>query len=120
MLAVEGISIGIAERNHFLLLAIETEPVNLVDGFVAYVEKTRIIPHRPLRKSEARTYYAEFGVVIHQIPKVWRLRLQLKLSGLGWSVCEACAHRNQGCDNENMQNIRVAIHEDALPNKILS
>ena len=34
MLAVEGIAVGVAERNHFLPLAIEMEPVNLVDGFV--------------------------------------------------------------------------------------
>ncbi len=110
MLAVEGIAVGIAERNHFLLLAIETEPVNLVDGFVAHVEKARLIPHRALGKTEARAYYAELGIVIHQIPEMWRLGLQLKLpeAGLGRVRSRMRTPQSaQGCDDEKCRTFML-------------
>jgi hypothetical protein len=65
MLAVEGVAVGVTERNHFFFPAIGIEPVNLVDSFVAYVEEPRWIPHRTLGKTKARAHHAQFGVVIH-------------------------------------------------------
>src|ERR1700691_6004915 len=70
MLSVEGIAVGITERNHFVFLSIGMEPVNLVDSFVAYIEKSRLVPHRAFCKPEARRHDAEFGAVIHQIPEL--------------------------------------------------
>src|SRR5260370_32327948 len=112
MLSVEGVTVRVAERNYFLLPAIEIEPVNLVDGFVAYVEEARVIPHRTFGKPEAGAHNAQPGVVIHQIPELRRIRLQSKFSRQGWDSAKACCaycNKQQGCNAEDTQDFHAAI-----------
>src|SRR5271169_3175612 len=120
MLAVESIAVGVAQRNHLLLLAIEMEPIDLVDGFVAHVKKARLIPHRSLGKTKARAHHSELGIAIHQIPEMWRFGMQSKLSMLGWCAGRARYARcdqQQGCDANPGEDLHAAIHEDAFPPK---
>src|SRR5271166_5008500 len=52
MLPVKSVAVGIAERNHLFFLAIGMKPENLVDGFVAHIEESSLVPHRAFGKAE--------------------------------------------------------------------
>lgn len=71
MLAVVGISIGIAKRNNFLLASVgNIDAKYLVDFFIANVEKSRRVPYRPLCKSKSGCYGGKLRVMIQQFPKL--------------------------------------------------
>jgi hypothetical protein len=96
MLAIEGVAVGIAKRDYFFFLAVGMDAKDLVQSFVAHIQKSFLIPNRSFGESETGCHSAELGVAIHEAPKIGRCGLQLKLSGgVGGTYRGSRVERNQ-------------------------
>src|SRR5262249_46316121 len=80
MLAVECVSVGVAECDDFFFLAVWIHSKNLFVGFIAHVEKSRRIPHRPFGKTEIACDLFEFDITGDEFLELRRQRLELEFS----------------------------------------
>src|SRR5262249_13915060 len=85
MLAVEGVAIGIAQRDDFFLPAVGVDAENLVDGLIAYVEEPGGIPHRAFGEAEIARNLFQLRIAIDEIPEFRRQGLQFELA---FYLCE--------------------------------
>src|SRR5579863_6281709 len=94
MLAIEGVAVGISQGDDFLLLAVGIDAENLVQGLVAYIQKSGLIPHGAFREPETCSDCDQLGRGIDEPRELRRNCLEFKgARGLlresgGW--CEHC------------------------------
>jgi hypothetical protein len=87
MLAVVGISVGVAKGYDFLFFfvtisfaAVHVQPKDLVLLFIANVEKTRWIPNWSFGKTEAPSNPRQLRLTVEQLPKLRGFGPQFELS----------------------------------------
>ena len=72
VLPVEGVAIGIAQRDQLLFMSVQKDTINLVLNLVAYVEEAGLVPHRTFGETKIARNPRQHRVAVEQFPEFRR------------------------------------------------